>query len=77
VCDPTLKDKLNDDESKCIIMNLLIQYYKRYCEEGLEPPHPHRSMCAFDYWFVQLITAIRSIVRSLLCWCVLVCWYRI
>ena len=49
MCDPTLKDKLNDDESKCIIMNLLIQYYKRYCEEGLEPPHPHRSMCAFDY----------------------------
>ena len=38
VCDPTLKKKVEDDEVKCIIMNIMIQYYKRYCDEGLKAP---------------------------------------
>ena len=36
--DPLLKDKLEVDNEKCILMNLLIKYYKRYCAEGLVPP---------------------------------------
>ena len=38
VGDPNLKNKLKDDGVKCILMNILIKYYKRYCGEGLIPP---------------------------------------
>ena len=36
--DNTLKERLNEDGVKCIIMNILLSYYKRYKEDGLETP---------------------------------------
>ena len=38
VGDPNLKTKLKNDDEKCILMNILINYYRRYYAEGLVPP---------------------------------------
>jgi phage/plasmid-associated DNA primase len=38
VLDNTLKDKLEKPRVKCILMNILIHYYKKYLKDGLKPP---------------------------------------
>jgi phage/plasmid-associated DNA primase len=59
VADTSLKEKVKDDDVKCIIMSILLRYYQRYKREGLEPPVSMREStktfleraCPLTIWF--------------------------
>ena len=51
--DNTLKERLNEDGVKCIIMNILLSYYKRYKQEGLDTP---ASITEFTKTFLENVS---------------------
>jgi len=61
--DPLLKDKLEVDNEKCILMNLLIKYYKRYCAEGLVPP---QSIVEYSKDFLDSTSPVTIWFRDIL-----------